>query len=161
MKKLRNTKSVTQLWVIRKIEYAILVINQFPSYTVKLYLTGDNRNNLHLILKKWGNFSKDWDLTSLESVVNFSIRPDKVKELIQLIVDDEKARDMVRTFYWQNTFPFTNNVWKSVDINTDFPNPKYNVDDFKLGAIVAMEFQILLRNFKASKKRNAIKAYSF
>lgn len=51
------------------------------------------------MLKKWESFNKDWDLIQFKSMVNFSIRPDKVKKLIQLIVDDKKARDMVRTIY--------------------------------------------------------------
>ena len=66
---------------------------------VKLYLIGNNCNNLRLMLKKWESFNKDWDLIQFKSMVNFSIRPDKVKKLIQLIVDDKKARDMVRTIY--------------------------------------------------------------
>lgn len=68
-----GTKGVAQLWVIGKIEYATLVVNQFLSYTIKLCLTGDDCNNLRLImLKKWGNLGKDWDPASLKSVVNFS-----------------------------------------------------------------------------------------
>lgn len=66
-----GTKNVAQLWVIRKIKYATPVVNQFPSYMVKLCLTANNCNNLRLMLKKWGNFGKDWDLISLELVLNF------------------------------------------------------------------------------------------
>ncbi len=82
---------MAQLWVIGKIEYATLVVNQYPSYTVKLCLTEDDRQNLRLILKKWGNLGKDWDPTNIESVVNFSTRPDKVEKLIQLMSDNEEA----------------------------------------------------------------------
>ena len=156
-----DTKGVAQLWVIGKIEYTTLVINQFPSYTVKLCLTSDDWNNLRLMLRKWGNLGKDWDLASLESVLNFSTRPDKVEELIQLIRGDEKARDVVRTIHFQDTFPFTYDVWRSADIDTDYPNPGHNVNDFKSGARVAIEFQILSWNFKASKKVDTVKAYSF
>lgn len=91
-----DIKSVTQLQVIGKIEYATLVINQFLFYTVKLCLTGNIYNNLHLMLKKQGNFGKDLNHTSLKSIINFSIRPDKVEKLRQLIVDNEKAQNMVR-----------------------------------------------------------------
>ena len=94
-------------------------------------------------------------------MVNFSSRPDKVEELIQLIADDEEARDLVRTIYFQDTFPFTYDVRRSADVNSDYPNPGHNVDNFKSGATVAVEFQILSRNFKASKKVDAVKAYSF
>ncbi len=37
-----GAKEVAQLWVIGKVEYATLVVNQFPSYTIKLCLTSDN-----------------------------------------------------------------------------------------------------------------------
>ncbi len=156
-----GAKGVAQLWVIGKIEYATLVVNQFSSYMIKLCLTSDDRQNLRLMLKKWGNLGKDWNPASIKSVVNFSTRPDKVQELIELISDDEEALDVVRTIYFQDTFPFTYDVRESADVNSDFPDPGYDVDDFKAGATVAVEFQILSRNFKASKKVDAVKAYSF
>ncbi len=87
---------MAQLWVIGKVEYATLVVNQFPSYTIKLCLTGDERQNLCLILKKWGNLGKDWNPASIELVVNFSTRSDKVQELIELISNDEEVLDVVR-----------------------------------------------------------------
>lgn len=49
-----GTKGIGQLWVIGKIEHATLVIDEFPSYTVKLCLTSKDRNNLGLMLRKWG-----------------------------------------------------------------------------------------------------------
>ena len=113
------------------------------------------------MLKKWGNLGKDWDPASIKSLVNFSIRPDRVEELIQLIADDEEARDVVKTIYFQDIFPFTYDMWGLADINSNYSDPRYNVNDFKSGAIVAIEFQILSQNFKASKKVDAIKAYSF
>ena len=79
-----GTKGVAQLWVIGKIKYATLVVNQFQSHTVKVCLTGDNRNNLRLMLKKLGNLGKDWDPASLELVVNFLTGPDKV-EVIEAV----------------------------------------------------------------------------
>lgn len=130
---LGGAKGVAQLWVIGKIEHATLVVNQFPSYTVKLCLTSDDRKNLRLMLKKWGNLGKDWDPASIEPVVNFSTRPDKVEELIQLIADDEEARDVVRTIHFQDTFPFTYDVRGSADVNSNFPDPRHDVDDFKSG----------------------------
>lgn len=68
---------------------------------------------------------------------------------------------MVRIIYFQDTFPFIYDVKGSADINSNYPDPRYNVDNFKSGATVAIEFQILLRNFKASKKVDVVKAYSF
>ena len=150
MKGPTGIKSVTQLWVIGKIKYAMLAVNQFLFYTVKLYLTSNDCNNLRLMLKKEGNLSKDWDFTSLELMVNFSTRPNKVKELIQLIVDNKEAQNVIRTIHWQDTFPFIYDIQKSADVNTYFPDSRHNIDDFKLGMTVVMEFQILLRNFKAS-----------
>ncbi len=94
-------------------------------------------------------------------MVNFLTRPDKVQELIELISNDEEALDVVRTIHFQETFPFTYDVRKSADVSSDFPDPAHNVDDFKAEAIVAVEFQILSRNFKAPKKVDAVKAYSF
>ncbi len=68
---------------------------------------------------------------------------------------------MVRTIYFQDTFLFTYNVRESADMSSDFPDPGHNVDNFKGVAIVAVEFQILSRNFKASKKIDVVKAYLF
>lgn len=85
-------------------------------------------------------------------VVNFSTRSDKVEELIQLIGNDKEAQDLVKTIYFQDSFLFTYDVRGSADVNSNYPNPGHNVNDFKSGATVAVEFQIILRNFKASKK---------
>lgn len=68
---------------------------------------------------------------------------------------------MVRAIHFQDTFPFTYDVRGSADVDSDYPDPGHDVDDFKSGATVAVEFQILSRNFKASKKVDAVKAYSF
>lgn len=68
---------------------------------------------------------------------------------------------MVRTIYWQDTILFIYDIWKSADVNSNFPNPKHEVNDFKSGKTVVLEFQILLHNFKASKKVDIVKAYLF
>lgn len=113
------------------------------------------------MLKKWGNLGKDWDPASLKSVVNFLTRPDKVKELIQLITDDKEAQDVVRTMYFQDTFQFIYDVRRSANVSSNFLDPAHNVDDFISDATVAVKYQILSRNFKASKKIDAVKTYSF
>lgn len=128
---------------------------------VKLCLTGNNCNNLCLMLKKQRNFKKDQDLTSLNLVVNLSPRPNKIKEIIQLIVDDKKAWDVLKTIHQQDIFLFTYDVWKLANRNSDFPDLRHDVTNFKSSATVEVEFQILLHNFKASKIVNAVKAYLF
>ena len=50
---------------------------------------------------------------------------------------------------------------KSVKVKSDYSDLGYDVNDFKAGARVAVEFQIVLRNFRISKKIDAVKAYSF
>lgn len=68
---------------------------------------------------------------------------------------------MVRTIYWQGIFLFIYDIWKSADVNINFPYLGHNVNDFKSSVIVAVEFQILLCNFKAFKKVDDVKAYLF
>lgn len=85
MRRPGGTQVVAQVWVIGKLEYTTLVVNQYPTYTVKLCLTNDDRTTFRMILKKWGKLGKDWDLSSIESVINFSTRPEKVRELIELL----------------------------------------------------------------------------
>lgn len=111
------------------------------------------------MLKKWGNLRKDWNPTSIKLVVNFSMRSDKVKKLVQLIANNRKARDMIKTIHFQDTFPFIYDVRGSVDVNSDYPNLGHDVDNFKLGATMAIKFQILSQNFKASKKVDIVKTY--
>ena len=113
------------------------------------------------MLKKCGNLGKNWDSTSLKSVVNFSTRPDKVEKLIQHIVNDKEDRNVVRIIYWREILSIIYDVWKSADVNNDFSNLRHIVNDFYLGMIVAVEFQILSCNFKAFKKVDNIKTYSF
>lgn len=58
------------------------------------------------MLKKWGNLGKDWNLANIELCINFSTRPDKIQEVIEIIFNDKEALNMVRTIYFQNTFSF-------------------------------------------------------
>lgn len=156
-----GTKGVAQLWIIGKIEYAKLVVNQYRPFIVKLYFTNDDRNTLHLMLRKWGNFGKEWDPGNIESVVNFSTRLEKVEDLIRLVTGNEEVRDIVQAIHIQDTSLFTYDVRMSADVNGVYPDPKHNVDNFKARARVAVEFQLLSRNFKASRKIDAVKDYSF
>lgn len=52
-------------------------------------------------------------------------------------------------------------VWESTNISNNFSNPGHNIDELISGAIVVVEFQILLYNFKASQKVDAVNAYLF
>lgn len=69
--------------------------------------------------------------------------------------------DIVRTIYFQDTFLFTYDIQGSADVTSNYSNPRHNVNNFKSDAIIAVEFQILLQNFKVSKKFDIIKTYSF
>lgn len=53
------------------------------------------------------------------------------------------------------------NVWELANINSDFSDPKHNVDDIKAEAIMIIDIQIPLHNFKTSKKVDIIKIYLF
>ncbi len=68
---------------------------------------------------------------------------------------------MVKTIHFQNTFPFIYDIWESANVSSEFPDVGHNVNNFKARATVVVEFQILLHNFKASKKVDAVKAYLF
>ncbi len=46
-------------------------------------------------------------------------------------------------------------------MSSDFPNPGHNIDNFKVEAIIAIKFQILLLNFKTSKKIDTMRTYLF
>lgn len=46
-------------------------------------------------------------------------------------------------------------------MSSDFLNLGHNIDNFKAKATIAEEFQILLYNFKTSKKIDVVKAYLF
>lgn len=147
--------------MIGKVEYATLVVNQFASYLVKLCLTGDNQNNLRLMLKKWENLGKDWDISTINSIVNFSTRPNKVEELIEFISGNKKVQEIVKTIHYQNTFLFTYNVQKTTDMDADYLDPGHDIDNFKNGLKVGIEFQMVSWNFKAFKKVDVVKAVSF
>lgn len=95
---------------------------------------------------------------SIRSVVNLSTRQDKIQEPIELIGNDKKAQDIAKAIHFQDIFPFTYNVWEFVEVTSNFPDSRHDINDFKLGAIVAIEFEILSHNFKASKHIDVVKA---
>lgn len=99
MKSTRGTKDVAQLWVIGKLEYTTLVVNQYPTFTVKLCLANDDHNMLRMMFKKEGNLGKNWDPSNIESVISFSTRPEKFEELIELITDDKEVKDIVQAIH--------------------------------------------------------------
>ena len=71
-------RGIAQLWMMKKLEYATLIVNQYPLYTVKICLTIDNYATLCMMLKKWENLGKNWDFFSIEIVVNILTKPDRV-----------------------------------------------------------------------------------
>lgn len=80
----------------------------------------DNRQNLCLILKRLEDLGRDWDSTSMKSVVNFLLRPNKVQELIELISNDKEVEDMIRTIHFQDIFPIMYDISKSANIIIGF-----------------------------------------
>lgn len=59
-------------------------------------------------------------------------------------------------------FLFTYDVlrnWSNIDAN--YLDHKYNIDKFKKVLKIAVEFQILSKNFRTCKKIEIIKVYSF
>lgn len=73
-------------------------------------------------------------------MVNFSTRLNKVEEFIKLIADDKEARDVVRTIHFQDNFLFTYDVCELADVNSNYSNSGHNVNNFKSGVTVAVEF---------------------
>lgn len=63
---------------MRKLKYAILLVNQYLLYTIKFCLTTNDYAILYIILKKWGNLGKNRNFVSVETVVNILTKPDKV-----------------------------------------------------------------------------------
>lgn len=91
-------------------------------------------------MKKWGDLKKKWDLATIELVMSFLTRLDKVQELIQLMGDKKEAQNIAKTIFFQDTFPFTYNVYISFGVLSNFTNPQYNINDFKSAAIVERKF---------------------
>lgn len=87
------------------------------------------------------------------------MRSEKVQ--IGLIYYDKKVKDIVKAIYIQNTFLFIYDKQKSAKVKDDYPDLGYDVDDFKTKARIAVEFQLVSRNFKKLKKIDVIKAYFF
>lgn len=56
---------------------------------------------------------------------------------------------------------FIYNVHNLAKIKGEYPDRGHDVDNFKAEAMVAMKFQLVLKNFKASKKIDAMEVYFF
>lgn len=94
-------------------------------------------------------------------VVNILTKPNKVQDLIDLISDDEEVYNIIQAIYIQETFSFPYNVCEKTRVDRNYPNLGHDFDNFKVGAKVAVGFQVNSKNFKASKKIDVVKAYSF
>ena len=107
---------------------------------VKLCLTNDDCIILQMILKKWGNLGNNWESFNIESVISFSTRPENISELIELIIDNKEVRDIIQAIYIQDIFPFTYSMYKFGNIKDNYLDPGQNVNDFKAGVRVVIEF---------------------
>lgn len=94
-------------------------------------------------------------------VIKKSTKLNRVQDLIDLISNNKKVHNIVQVIHIYDIFLFTYNVYKEVGVDGNYPNPGYNVDNFKAIIKVVVEFQINSRNFKASKKIDVVKAYLF
>lgn len=81
--------------------------------------------------------------------------------MIELITNDKKVKDIVTAIHLQDSFLFIYSVCKLTKVKGNNPNPGHNVDDFKAGTMVAVKFQLVLRNFKVFKKIDVVKIYLF
>lgn len=81
--------------------------------------------------------------------------------MINLLKNDKEIWEIVQTIHCQDTFLFTYDIHKSINLKKDFLDSDHDVDDFKVRARIAMEFSLILRNFKAFKKIESIKANFF
>lgn len=55
----------------------------------------------------------------------------------------------------------TYNICKSANIKGNYQDSRHDVNDFKTKIRVAIEFQVVLCDFKVSKRVDAIKVYPF
>lgn len=112
------------------------------------------------MLKKWGNLGKDWDPASVESIVNFPQDQKRSKSSWSSSLETKKSKTLLK-LSTTRTRSHLHDVRKTSNMDANYPDPDYDVDDFRNGSKVAIEFQIVSRNFKASKKIDAVKASSF
>lgn len=89
---------------------------------MKFCLANDDRAILRTQLKKWGVLGKDWNPQTIDTVINLSIKNDKVQEMIEMM-DEDKTRNEVQGLLDQSIFPFTYDVRESAKMNADFPDP--------------------------------------
>ena len=135
------SRGLAQLWVVRKIDFSALTNNQSPGWMVKFMLVKRGFHNPSRKLKKRGNLGKEWEPASIGNVVIFSIRPDKLEELIALM-DANDTKDLIENIQGGNTFSFTYDVLEASTIKSDYLDPGHDVEDFRAGSTVAVEFQI-------------------
>lgn len=86
----------------------------------------------------------------MKNVVNFSIKPGKLKELVQLMEPDD-TKYFVQNFEGGDTFTFTYDVRESSKLK-HYQDPGHDVEYLRAGSSIAVEIQIHWRNLKATKK---------
>lgn len=90
-----------------------------------------------------------------------STKPNIVYKFIDLIINNKKVYNIVLIIYIQDIFSFIYSVHKKIGVKRDYPGLDYNINNFKTGAKVAIEFQINSQNFKTTKKIDIVKIYLF
>ena len=150
-----NAKGLAAFWVIGTIEYARLELNAtYPSWNIKVICNEDILDNLRQILLAQGILGEDW-VKPADKFINVSTNKSHVKGLIALM-DDNDEREWMSQLCDKKKFPFTYN-----GIKDENPNPGYDVEEFRQGREVAVEFTTHAINFRTVSKPDLTFNYNF
>ena len=141
-----GSRGVVQIWVEETIEFAVLAMNKFPNFTIKLCITDDDRRRLKTGLRRKGNLGDHWSTSAIEPVISVSAKLDFVEGMID-IMPNGNDKETVTSILEDKTFPF------AYDVRTtpqgEFPDSgRIDIKAFKQDSKVAVEMQIHSRNFK-------------
>lgn len=117
-----ETRGVAQLWVTGRIEYATLQMRKFKTFTIKAYITDDDRATPQTGLKRYGNLGDQWSTNAIEPVIAISAKPDFVEAMVDIMPDDDSKTAVLRILE-DDKFPFTYDVRDHITEPGEFPNP--------------------------------------
>ncbi len=147
-------KEMAVFWVIGPIKYASLEYGSFNTWNVKVDCEMSVLDGIRNFLKTQGILGDEW-VKNEDPWISMSSTKNHVRDQISLM-DDGEEKEWMESLCNGGKFPFTYD-----GIADRNPNPGHDIEEFRRGRFVAVEFSAHAINFKSKTNPEGTFNYNF
>lgn len=151
-----GSKEVAAFWIYEVVEFANLTaLGTYKSWSLRLACDDDEINIIRDNLQRRGILGPHWRDESEDKFLRLRCGKSHVKDLIK-VMDNEDEREWMESLCDREIFPFIYNGIANAN-----PNPGYDLDEFRTGQYVAVEFTTHAIDFRTKKNPGGTFKYNF